>query len=1102
MLNKPTGDMLDAGAATTPQPAGTPAPGTSTSLARADHVHAIPTAAAVGAIATSQLGAVNGVATLTAGSLTTSQVASLTGDVTSTAGDPATMVVKLLGRDLSTQTPASGQALLWSGTAWTPGTVSGGGGGSGGGQIYYLDQATTSSNQPNGSTTTKTLSRTNPVSQTLLDFPLTNGSYAVATSFITGLADPNTALIPSGLWDIALFAYSNADTNHPTSVRVLAYKYSGTTLSLIGTSQVELMSNGATYSQRTFTISFQDTVLLPADRIYLAVEGKATGTGHHLMVAFGDGTPSHAHTTLPDVAIAGTGLYKLLNGVPQSPATLLVDSDVSISAAIAVAKIAGAATTAQLANYVLTSQLGAFNGVAQLDGTGKLTDSQIPSLTTAQIAQITPAAIGAVSTGDVVAITKGGTGTTTAQAAMNAFAGAVTSGQFLRGNGTNVTMSAIQAADLPSIATDKGGTGQTSFTNGQILIGNTAGGLSKTTLTPGSNISITNGDGTITITGTGTSGPSIKTVGLDAATIQGCINLCASASALNAYSVLIPPADYVENLTLKGSVALVAMAAPLNGASTTIKGVHTYAPETINSTNNRIGFQNITFLSSSITTDSVACVSTQKYISQLRFSGCTFSGTKSDTYSHLRTDDNVSVYLDNCRFESSVGGSAAAGVTQGNGPLYLSNNTTFDVSGRALDAPTSTTTTRTGTLTIGNVGVTLTVGDTTGLAVGMKVTGTGITSVNQINAITSSTTFNLTTPPQTSGTGVILTFGQTPYVEIHDSVLAGKGTEVVRLGNGLLAGNSFNISNTATGGSGINMLTANTVVCIINSSFTISDVTAYTITAAAAPCYAALESVSYSHSFLAAYSTLIGANVTVADYSARATSVSNGGTGQTSFTNGQLLIGNTTGNTLAKAALTAGTGITITNGAGTITLANAGALLTANAFTGTQTFPAGTTAVAPAKFQAGANLTTPVAHAMEWDGANKYVTTGAVFTGAIASGSTVLNVTAVTNGVIQVGMLITGTGVTAGTTITALGTGIGNTGTYTVSVAQTVASATITGQIRCIVGTFINGAAGGTGAVPAIATSVGRPGQMAFDATFLYICTANNTWKKTALIAV
>jgi hypothetical protein len=52
--------------------------------------------------------------------------------------------------------------------------------------------------------------------------------------------------------------------------------------------------------------------------------------------------------------------------------------------------------------------------------------------------------------------------------------------------------------------------------------------------------------------------------------------------------------------------------------------------------------------------------------------------------------------------------------------------------------------------------------------------------------------------------------------------------------------------------------------------------------------------------------------------------VANGGTGQTTFTNGQLLIGNTTGNTLAKATLTAGSGVSITNGAGAITISATG----------------------------------------------------------------------------------------------------------------------------------------------------------------------------------
>ena len=51
--------------------------------------------------------------------------------------------------------------------------------------------------------------------------------------------------------------------------------------------------------------------------------------------------------------------------------------------------------------------------------------------------------------------------------------------------------------------------------------------------------------------------------------------------------------------------------------------------------------------------------------------------------------------------------------------------------------------------------------------------------------------------------------------------------------------------------------------------------------------------------------------------------VDKGGTGQTPYTDGQLLIGNSTGNTLTKATLTEGTNITITEGAGTIEIAAA-----------------------------------------------------------------------------------------------------------------------------------------------------------------------------------
>jgi hypothetical protein len=74
-------------------------------------------------------------------------------------------------------------------------------------------------------------------------------------------------------------------------------------------------------------------------------------------------------------------------------------------------------------------------------------------------------------------IANGGTGETTRQAAMDTLAGAVTSGQYLRGNGTDVVMSAIQAADVPTL--NQNTTGTASNVTGTVAIAN--GGTGQTT---------------------------------------------------------------------------------------------------------------------------------------------------------------------------------------------------------------------------------------------------------------------------------------------------------------------------------------------------------------------------------------------------------------------------------------------------------------------------------------------------------------------------------------------------------------------------------------------------------------------------------------------
>lgn len=77
------------------------------------------------------------------------------------------------------------------------------------------------------------------------------------------------------------------------------------------------------------------------------------------------------------------------------------------------------------------------------------------------------------------------------------------------------------------------------------------------------------------------------------------------------------------------------------------------------------------------------------------------------------------------------------------------------------------------------------------------------------------------------------------------------------------------------------------------------------------------------------------------------------------------------------------------------------------------------------------------------DGSNRYswrisTPSSAVFTGS-TSGTT-LTVTAITNGTIAAGQSLFGVGVTNETVITALGTGTGGIGTYTINLSQTVAS--------------------------------------------------------------
>lgn len=122
--------------------------------------------------------------------------------------------------------------------------------------------------------------------------------------------------------------------------------------------------------------------------------------------------------------------------------------------------------------------------------------------------------------------------------------------------------------------------------------------------------------------------------------------------------------------------------------------------------------------------------------------------------------------------------------------------------------------------------------------------------------------------------------------------------------------------------------------------------------------------------------------------------------------------------------------------------------------------------------------------AIAQNAARETFTAGPNFTGSI-SGAT-LTVSAVASGTLAIGQTLFGSGITAGTTITALGTGTGGTGTYTVSNSQTVASEAM-------------GAASASQFAPAFSTSVTLAGTygsannvlVLFDTAAQTDCTLN-----------
>jgi hypothetical protein len=149
-----------------------------------------------------------------------------------------------------------------------------------------------------------------------------------------------------------------------------------------------------------------------------------------------------------------------------------------------------------------------------------------------------------------IGFSNGGTGQTTQQAALNALAVTVTSGQYLRGNGTNVVMSSIQAGDVPTLNQNTTGT---------------AAGLSSTLViaSGGTNGTATPTAGTIAY-GTGTA------YAFTAAGTAGQILQSNGASAPSWVSGLTNPMTSVGDLIVGGASGAATRLGPIGGNGTVL----------------------------------------------------------------------------------------------------------------------------------------------------------------------------------------------------------------------------------------------------------------------------------------------------------------------------------------------------------------------------------------------------------------------------------------------------------------------------------------------------------------------------------------------------
>lgn len=214
-------------------------------------------------------------------------------------------VAKIQGQPVSSLAPVANQVLIFNGTTYVPGSITPSAGG--GGLVYYLnggtspDSPTTNLPTCKDGVTVQELGVSAQVLQTTIGptTAISQASWEIISSFVSDVNVPGVTLIQAGLWDFNIWAQATGNPND-IQLRASIYKYDGTAApTLITTSSVEYLYSPSLLTQYSFSsIIPAGTTILSTDRLYIEVEAIATAAGVTLTLSFGDGTPSHTHTTI------------------------------------------------------------------------------------------------------------------------------------------------------------------------------------------------------------------------------------------------------------------------------------------------------------------------------------------------------------------------------------------------------------------------------------------------------------------------------------------------------------------------------------------------------------------------------------------------------------------------------------------------------------------------------------------------------------------------------------------------------------------------------------------------------------------------------------